>query len=424
MRQYYWIADKAQEKALDQALQPSLLDDERSSDAVGWSLENLRRQHQLILNSIGDGVYGVDLEGRVTFVNPAAANMIGWNEAELLGKSMHAILHHSHADGRPYPLEACPIYAAFQDGIVHRVNHEVFWRKDGTQFPVEYISTPLRDEQGKLIGAVIAFRDITQRKWAEAVLQRANEELESKVQERTAELQQLNAQLQELNELKSRLVSMVCHEFRNPLNNILLSVSYLDRYEQQLVAAQKSQYFGSIEANVERMTQMIDDILVIGKVDANKIDLQPVPLDLVQFCRQLVEEIHAIAPHQPIQWSCRRKTIAALLDERLLRSILTNILMNAIQYSAATSPIQFKLTCRDRHFSFQVSDRGIGIPPEDLPHLFEPFQRGRNVSNIPGTGLGLSIVKQFVDLQQGTIEVQSTIGQGTTFTIRLPAEYA
>lgn len=367
-------------------------------------------------------MYGVDLWGRVTFVNPAAANMIGWAVEELIGKSMHTILHHSHADGTPYPLHECPIYAAFQDGIVHRVNDEVFWHKDGTSFPVEYISTPLRDEQGKLIGAVIAFRDITQRKWAEAVLQQANEELESKVQERTAELQELNAQLQELNELKSRFVSMVCHEFRNPLNNILLAVSYLERYDRQLLADQKSKYLNGIETNVERMTQMIDDILVIGKVEAKKIELQPIPLDLVHFCHQLVEEIHATAPANPIQFTCRRKSIATLIDERLLRSILTNILLNAIYYSPATSPIQFKLTHCDQHLIFQIADQGIGISAEDLPYLFEPFHRGRNVSNIPGTGLGLSIVKKFVDLQQGTIDVQSRIGQGTKFTIRLPAE--
>lgn len=390
--------------------------------AGDWSLENLRRQHQLILNSVGDGVYGVDLQGRVTFVNPAAASMIGWQTEELLGQSMHGILHHSHADGTPYSLHACPIYAAFQDGIVHRVNDEVFWRKDGTSFPVEYVSTPLRDEQGKLIGAVITFRDITQRKWAETVLQRANEELESKVQERTAELRQLNAQLQELNDLKSRFVAMVCHEFRNPLNNILLAVSYLERYDQQLLVDQKSKYFGGIETNVERMTQMIDDILVISKVEAQKIELQPAPLDLVHFCHQLIAEIHAIAPAHPIQFNCRRKAITALLDERLLRSILTNILLNASRYSPTNSPIQFKLTHRDRHFTFQITDQGIGISPEDLPLLFEPFHRGRNASNIPGTGLGLSIVKKFVDLQQGTIAVKSRLGQGTTFTLRLPAE--
>ncbi|WP_421657380.1 PAS domain-containing protein [Leptothermofonsia sp. ETS-13] len=113
---------------------------------------------------VGQGVYGVDGEGKVTFINPAAAAMIGWEVADLIGQRMHTVLHHSHPDGSPYPVEQCPIYAAFQDGIIHRVTTEVFWRKDGTSFPVEYISTPMRDEQGNLVGAVVAFRDITQRK--------------------------------------------------------------------------------------------------------------------------------------------------------------------------------------------------------------------------------------------------------------------
>lgn len=408
MRQYFWLSDK-----------PTC--DLPQPDPTHHDLEKLRRQHQLILNSVGDGVYGVDFEGKVTFVNPAAARMIGWEAEDLIGKSMHHVMHHSRLDGSLYPVEDCPIYAAFQDGIVHRVNQEVFWRKDGTHFPVEYISTPMHDERGNLVGAVVAFRDITQRKWAEAILQQANEELEQKVQERTAELQQLNEQLKELSDLKSRMVSMVCHEFRNPLNNISLSVSYLDRYNNQLSGDQKGKYLNDIQANVERMTTMIDDILVIGKVEAKKIEIQPIELDLAAFCRSLTAEIQAIAPQSRIDFTSQRQTFLAQIDERLLRSILTNILFNSIHYSPPDKKVHFKLLAQDNQIIFQIKDYGIGIPAEDLPHLFEPFHRGRNVSNIPGTGLGLSIVKKFVDLQQGKIEVRSKVGRGTTFTVRLPS---
>ena len=425
MRQYFWLKSSTSERSL-----PPSAAGEASGAADGamdgtamakTDFATLRRQHQLILDAIGEGVYGVDASGLVTFVNPAAAAMIGWQSEDLIGQSMHAILHHTHADGSPYLREACPIYAAFQDGVVHRVQEEVFWRKDGTSFPVEYISTPMRDEQGNLIGAVVAFRDITQRKWAEAILHQTNEALEQKVQERTAELQQLNGQLQALNELKSRLVSMVCHEFRNPLNNISLSVSYLDRYDVHLSPDQKRDRLTDIQANVERMATMIDDILVLGKVDANKIEPKPVPLDLVQFCQDLIGEIQELHPEVPIAFGCARKAIAAELDERLLRSILTNILANSIRYAGEQPhPIQFKLAQRDGSLVFRVTDHGIGIFPEDLPHLFEPFQRGRNASNIPGTGLGLSIVKQFVELLNGTITVQSQLGQGSTFTVQIP----
>jgi PAS domain S-box-containing protein len=142
----------------------------RAEEAV----ERLVRQNELILNAAGEGIYGLDLEGRTTFCNPAAAAMIGWEPEELIGKPQHAILHHSKPDGSPYPQEECPIYAAFGDGAVHHVSNEVFWRKDGTSFPVEYVSTPIR-EGDDIVGAVVVFRDITARKRAEEALRESEE---------------------------------------------------------------------------------------------------------------------------------------------------------------------------------------------------------------------------------------------------------
>ncbi|MBE9032759.1 PAS domain-containing sensor histidine kinase [filamentous cyanobacterium LEGE 11480] len=386
-------------------------------------LEQLRRQHQLILNAVGEGIYGLDLDGYVTFVNPAAAAMINWPMEDLIGKSMHTVMHHSHVDGSHYPREACPIYAAFQDGSIRRITHEVFWRKDGTSFPVEYISTPMHDEAGQLIGAVVTFRDITQRRWAEDVLQRTNEELEQKVQKRTAKLRQANEQLRELSDMRSRFVSMVCHEFRNPLNNIILSVSSLNRYDSQLQPAEKADYLLNIQANVDRMTAMIDDILVIGKIEAKVLDIHPTQFELVAFCRHLIDEPEYQRPQRPVEFACRSRQIMANLDQQLLRSILSNLLSNAIRYTPDENPIHIKLAKRQNQIILQVQDQGIGICPADRRDLFEPFHRGRNVSNIPGTGLGLSIVKQFVDLLHGTIEFSSQLGTGTTFIVRLPLTY-
>jgi PAS domain S-box-containing protein len=405
MQQYNWLSDTLSDPL----------------PLANSEVENLRRQHQLILSAIGEGVYGVDLQGNATFVNPAAAHMIGWDAQELIGQSMHKVLHHSRPDRSPYPREECPIYAAFHDGIIHRASEEVFWRKDGTSFPVEYISTPMRDEWGKLIGAVVAFRDITKRKWAESVLHRANEELEQMVRERTGELRHANEQLKELNEVRSRVVSMVCHEFRNPLNNILLSVSSLGRYETQLTLNQKERYLLDIKDNVERMTQMIDAILIVGKVEAKGIEVHPDLFDLIPFCRNLIVEVQPDECER-IEFISRAKHLMVTLDEQLLRSILTNILSNAIRYSPSRSLIQFTLRKQKQHIVFQIKDQGIGIPSEDLPYLFEPFHRGRNVSNIAGTGLGLNIVKRFVELQQGKVEVESRLGVGTTFTVILPQQ--
>ena len=394
----------------------------KSQDSIHLSdhqaLAALWRQHQLILNAVGEGVYGLDLQGNVTFVNPAAAAMIDWDVEDLIGQSMHRVLHHSHSDGSPYPRECCPIYEVFQKGHIQRVADEVFWRKDGTCFPVEYISTPMRDEHGVLIGAAVTFRDTSERKWAEAVLQQTNEDLELKVQERTAELYTANERLRELSILKSRFVSMVCHEFRNPMNNIALSVSSLKRYEEQLSSSQKNQYLLDIKENVERMTQMIDDILVLGKLDAKRLHLKPEPLNLVDFCRNLLSELPA-KPDQ-LRFTGRQKPLIAKLDQTLLRSILTNILSNAIRYTLDGQPVCLSLFRHKDQAVFVVKDSGLGIATEDYPHLFEPFHRGKNVSNIPGTGLGLSIVKQFVDFQQGNIHVKSQLGEGTTFKVTLP----
>jgi PAS domain S-box-containing protein len=146
---------------------------EAPADAVD-ALAQLQRQHELILHAAGDGIYGVDREGKITFINPAAAKMLGWDSKELIDKRSHALLHHTKTDGSDYPQEECPIYAAFKDGRVHRVEDEVFWRNDGSSFPVEYSSTPIH-EHGELVGAVVVFSDITERKRAEEEL-RNNEE--------------------------------------------------------------------------------------------------------------------------------------------------------------------------------------------------------------------------------------------------------
>ena len=138
------------------------------------ALEQIRRQNELILNSAGEGIYGVDLQGNTTFVNPAAVRMTEWKAEELIGKPQHSIIHHSKPDGTPYQAQECPIYAAFKDGIVRHVDDEVFWRKDGTSFPVDYISTPIR-ELGELVGAVVVFRDITERKRSEEARRQQNE---------------------------------------------------------------------------------------------------------------------------------------------------------------------------------------------------------------------------------------------------------
>ena len=383
-------------------------------------LANLRRQHQLILNSVGEGVYGLDTQGNTTFVNPAAASLIGWEMDDLIGKSMHAILHHSKPDGTFYPREECHIYAAFKEGTVRRVDNEVFWRKDGTSFPVEYISTPMHNEKNQLIGSVVTFRDITQRKLSESILRSANEELEQRVTERTSELSKANEQLRQLNEDRSRFVAMVCHEFRNPLNNIAFSVSSLKRYNRQLSAEEKTEYLSDVETNVERMTQMTNELLVIGKIETEGINLSSEKIDLVQFCQKLVAELKQTYPTHKVDFDTDISFLKVEVDCQLLRSIITNILTNSVRYSSADKSIQFKLYYNNSRAVFLIKDWGIGIPKSDIYNIFEPFHRGKNVSNVPGTGLGLNIVKRFVDILGGEINISSKVNRGTKVEIIVP----
>ena len=176
----------------------------------------IERENQLILKAVGEGIYGLDLLGRTTFINPAAARMFGYTEQELVGRNMHELLHHTRHDGSDYPASACPIYAAFHDGTVHTVSDEVFWRKDGTSFPVEYTSTPLQ-EDGQPIGAVVVFRDTTERVNADAQLRAALQELEQlreRLERENAYLQQEICEEHNYHEIigKSEIVRRTTHK--------------------------------------------------------------------------------------------------------------------------------------------------------------------------------------------------------------------
>ncbi|WP_228034978.1 sensor histidine kinase [Oculatella sp. LEGE 06141] len=224
----------------------------------------------------------------------------------------------------------------------------------------------------------------------------------------------------ELNELKSRFVSMVSHELRTPLTVIKTSLELLDRYGDVASEDKKRDYFKRGRSAVENMTQLLEDVLTLSKADAGKLECKPSVLNLEMFCEEVVEEVQMGGASHNIVFSTQANCEDAYLDRTLLRWILTNLLSNAVKYSPIGSTIELKLTCLDDTAIFEVRDRGIGIPLDDQPRLFELFHRASNATAIRGTGLGLAIVKQCVALHQGYITFTSEEGMGTTFKVGLP----
>ncbi len=224
----------------------------------------------------------------------------------------------------------------------------------------------------------------------------------------------------ELNNLKTRFLSMAAHDLRTPLTAIAGSAELLNLYSQKGSFEQKGEkYFHRIQTSVDCMKQILEDLSILGKSQLAQLPFNPVPVEIVAFCQDLVDEFQTISQCQ-ILLIKERKSISGQMDIHGLRHILMNLLSNAIKYSPNEEAIEFILTCQNQTAIFIIKDQGIGIPQEDLEHLFEPFRRAKNVGKVKGSGLGLAIVKQFVDLHKGTIKVESKTGQGTTLTLTMP----
>jgi signal transduction histidine kinase len=301
-------------------------------------------------------------------------------------------------------------------------------RFDGTVIDVEVAAAPFT-YQG-MPAAQVVVRDISDRKKAEAELRKA---LETE---------------RELSELKSRIITTISHEYRTPLTTIYSSAEFLENYSHKLAEERKVQHLRRIQTSSKHLTDLVNDVLLIGQAEADKLKFHPSPLNLDQFCQQLVEEIssgiqnqravsvnatapdhEAVAtleaselaiPRELISFTSQGNCPNACLDEKLLRQILTNLLSNAIKYSPDGGTVRFNLECMEDVAILSIQDEGIGVPAEDLPQLFESFHRATNVGTIPGTGLGLAIVKKCVDLHGGQITVDSVVNEGTRFTITLP----
>ncbi|MEC4819991.1 MAG: ATP-binding protein [Scytonema sp. PMC 1069.18] len=231
------------------------------------------------------------------------------------------------------------------------------------------------------------------------------------------------AKEQELNQLKSNFVAMVSHEFRTPMSIIRTSADLLENYDPQLTEERKNKYFQRIQSSIDQMVQLLDEVLFLSRSDAEKVKYEPVTIDLQNFCQEIAEILQINTTGTPrIIFNCQGECLPAQMDEDLLSCILTNLLSNAIKYSSPESKIYFDVVCQDGIATFQIKDKGIGIPEKDLARLFETFYRAKNVGKIQGTGLGLVIVKRCVDLHGGEIKIESEEGVGTTVAVRLPMQ--
>lgn len=379
-----------------------------------------QQQLQAILDHAGCAMIVTNTTGIVEAFNPAAQRLLGYTPQEVVGKATPELWHDSSevaqraeklSDKLGKMIE--PGFGVFMAIACHDVSNDTEWtyiRKDGSPVPVLLSVSALRDASGTITGFLGIASDITTRKQAEADMRKALE------RER------------ELSELRSSFLSLVSHEFRTPLTTILSSDQILEAYSHRLSDERKQNHHRRIQGAVDKMTQLLDEVLLIGKAEAGKLKFNPKPINLIGFCEDLVEGMQVVAnnqkpegtPQHQLHFVSHGNCPNARMDEKLLGHILTNLLSNAIKYSPEGGAVQFDLTCRDSQAVFCIQDNGMGIPEDDLPQLFESFGRASNVGTIQGTGLGLAIVKKSVELHGGKIAVESTLGEGTTFTVTLP----
>jgi PAS domain S-box-containing protein len=358
---------------------------------------------RLLLDSTGEAIYGLDMIGLCTFSNPACLRLLGYaSQDDLLGKNMHKLIHHTRADGTPYPVEECPLYAAFLGGHPRHVPNEIVWRADGTTVPVEFRSHPvIRD--GEIVGAVVTFVDITERKRVEKELLHAKEAAES------------------ANRAKSEFLANMSHEIRTPLNGI---IGMTDLTLDTELSAEQREFLELIKVSSDSLLVLLNDILDFSKIEAGKLDLEPIDFAFQQTVNETLKIMRFRAHQKGLQLTGRLGLeIPPLLigDPARLRQVLINLVGNAIKF---TEQGEISVDVQQEHsqegqveLHFRVRDPGVGIPREQQARIFEAFTQADSSTTrkYGGTGLGLAITTRLVHLMGGKIWVESAPGLGSTF---------
>lgn len=402
-----------------------------------------------------DGIIVIDQYATIESINPAAAELFGYQPEEVIGRNVKILMPEPDRSQHDTYLDR---YHRTGNARIIGIGREVTaLRKDGHRFPVRLAVSQVDLKDRILYTGII--HDLSDVKAAEAKILRLNEHLEEKVVERTEKLAnavnrllQTNRSLtvemrqrqkveqalkrrevelesaldkeRELNNLKSRFVSMASHEFRTPLSTVLSSIELVEMYREQSGGNPRQQkHIERIKAAVHTMTGILNDFLSLSRLEEGQVQPRPRPIDFRAFAKEVIESVQAqLKEEQQILFLFPEESTTLQLDPELLRNVLLNLLSNAIKYSPVKSKIELRVKRTEAELQLEVIDQGIGIPETDQKHLFTRFFRAHNVENIKGTGLGLHIVRRYVDIMGGRITFESTLGVGSTFRVQLPIE--
>jgi PAS domain S-box-containing protein len=344
--------------------------------------ERLARQNELILNAAAEGIYGVDAHGYTTFVNPAAAAMLGYAADDLPGRPYEATLLSSSADGDP-------IRAALLSGLPQTVRDATFRRADGARFPVEFTCTPIVEEE-RMAGAVITFRDVTERR--------------------------------EVDRMKDEFISVVSHELRTPLTAIRGSLGLLAAGKAGEVPERGQRMLHIAVQNTDRLIRRINDILYLERIESGKVAMEPRPVNAAELAHNAAEMMLPMAERAGVGLFVGAEAVRLVADADRILQVLTNLISNAVKFSPPDGSVEVWVEPVDGEARFHVADQGRGIPADRLESIFERFQQvdSSDSREKGGTGLGLAISRTIVTQHGGRIWAESEPGKGSTFHFTIP----
>jgi PAS domain S-box-containing protein len=372
----------------------------------------------MILETLGEGVYGADVDGICSFINPAGLCLLGLTEAEVLGKDCHALFHHTRADGTPYPPEDCPTWQTARDGKPRR-HEDIFWRKNGESLPVRLTVTPTR-RNGTITGTVVVFADISERVRSHKELETHRLQLEQQVRQRTRQLEIARHEAESASRSKSAFLANMSHEIRTPLNAVLGMVHLLRRDAPTLEQIDR---LDKIDFAAQHLLAVINDILDFSKIEAGKLQLDETQVDIDSILKRVVSVLGERVREKGLELHVESDKFEHSLigDPTRITQCLINYAGNAIKFTERGS-----ITIKVRRISesssgvrlhFEVADTGIGIPEDAIGRLFGIFEQADSSTSrkFGGTGLGLAITRRLAELMGGSVGVSSKPGQGSRF---------